>query len=100
MAKPKKSKQPTPGIFKKDLAKQGYYLQVETRKILCVAHAPHWVLYDGEGCEKGKIYISGKWWVPKPKLDSLILQEAEELTRIFADTIDKVYDHNRLAGNL
>ena len=98
MAKPKKFKKPTPAIFKKDLTAEGYYLQVETNKVICVANMPHWGLYDGEGC-KGKIYISGEWWPPKPQLDSLILQEVEEMTKIFADTIDKVYTYNRLSGN-
>ena len=96
MAKPKK---PKPGIFRKDLTVDGYHLQVETYKVFCIAHAPYWILYSKEGIE-GKIYISGEWWPPKPHLDSLIIQEVEELTKIFADTIDKVYTYNRLAGDI
>ena len=86
-----------PRTLEVSLSSYGYHMEIDVKKDDCERErTPHWHLCDRRS-RLGSITAYGLW-IKKPRVDRVIMREAEMLTSRYSSEIKQIYEHNRLYG--
>lgn len=92
------SKDTTPRTFEVPLTVPGYSLRLDVHRADCASYKePHWHLCK-EGRKVGSISVFGEWKEITFDIKRSIREEAEQLTKLYAERISQDYRHNYFFG--